>query len=46
MGVQVRRMVTLVKQMQGGLPADVFQGFFAQLGPKEQAALQSALGAQ
>ena len=46
MRVQVRRMVTLVGQMQGGLPADVFQGFFAQLGPQEQAALQAALAGQ
>lgn len=41
--VQVRRMVTLVKQIQGSLPADAFQGYFAQLGPHEQAVLQAAL---
>ncbi len=37
------RMVTLLKQMQQALPADVFQSFFAQLEPAAQANLQGVL---
>jgi hypothetical protein len=36
-------LLTLLKQMHGALPADVFNGFVAALKPKEQTTLQSLL---